>query len=188
MEPIRGIIGIVDPHYRYKMRKLIIKKEKTKTSITNLKDVASDLKIPDASLIVAFIKKRLAIAINYKVDKAIITRDMDVGKIQPALYEFIDYFVLCKKCKLPELTYLLEKKQLCTQCKGCGHFGSVESNQYTEKVIKEFENKIFKADASKKSGKQKYITDPEIGTNVAEETVVDPLTITINGTNNLDFF
>lgn len=141
---IQGKNKIVDPHHRYEMRKMEIKREKTKTVITNLNDIASDLKIPDSNLIIAYIKSRLAIAITVKKGRAIVTNDVDVRKIQDALHEFIEYFVLCKTCKYPELTYCLEKKILCTSCRSCGKLASIESNQYTDKVIKSFESILSK--------------------------------------------
>ena len=96
MEPIRGKNEINDPSYRYKMHKLNFQRERTKTCITNLNIIAEDLKIPDQDLIVSYFKKRLAIAITGKDDRVIITNDVSTPSIQTALYEFIEYFVLCK--------------------------------------------------------------------------------------------
>jgi translation initiation factor 5 len=142
MEPIRGKQEIKDPSYRYKMHKIIFQKERTKTCITNLDKITDDIKIPDQDLLISFFKKRLSIAITGKKDRVIITNDVSTASIQSALYEFIDYFVLCKGCKLPELEYSLERDKLSVYCKSCGKVDTIECNQYTEKVIKGFETKL----------------------------------------------
>jgi len=159
MEPIRGKNEINDPSYRYKMHKLNFQRERTKTCITNLNVIADDLKIPDQDLIVSYFKKRLAIAITGKDDRVIITNDVSTPSIQTALYEFIEYFVLCKICRHPELAYSLDKKHLSLRCKGCGKIDTVESNQYTEKVIKSFELKLEIIDASNQKLKKKKEKD-----------------------------
>lgn len=144
MEPIRGKTEIIDQSHRYNMRKIIIKREKTKTAITNLNDIASDLKIPDPNLIVLFIKNKLSISITFKNDRAILSNDIEEINIKNALYDFIEYFVLCKKCTHPELTYFLENKKLCSKCTSCGALNFIESNDSTDKVIKHFETILSK--------------------------------------------
>lgn len=139
MEPIRGKTPIVDPSYRYMMEKLVFQKERTKTCITNLQKITESLKIPFHTLITIFFKKRLSISIVERDDKVIITNEVDTKTIQNALYEFIEYFILCKKCKLPELTYVLDKKNVCGSCRSCGNLEVLELNQNTEKVIKALE-------------------------------------------------
>ncbi|VBB18507.1 Eukaryotic translation initiation factor 5, putative [Yasminevirus sp. GU-2018] len=153
MEPIRGKTEIFDPSYRYKMEKLAFQKERTKTCITNLQKIAVDLKIPTHDLIVTYLKKRLSIAIVEKEGKVIITNDVDTKTIQSALYEFIEYFVLCKRCRFPELNYEIEKKKLQVNCRSCGTLGSIDENQYTEKVVRAFEAKIATSSKSKKGKK-----------------------------------
>lgn len=142
MEAIRGKQEINDPSYRYKMHKIVFQKERTKTCITNLEQIANDIKIPDQEMLTSFFKKRLAIAMTCKKDRVIITNDVSTASIQSALYEFIEYFVLCKNCNLPELSYSLEKKKLSIKCKSCGKINLIESNQYTDKIIKSIETKL----------------------------------------------
>nr|XP_047140284.1 eukaryotic translation initiation factor 5-like [Hydra vulgaris] len=142
MEPIQGEKKIGDPNYRYKMNTINFQKERTKTCITNLPKIALDLKIPTHDLIVIYLKKRLSLAIVERDCKVIITNDVDTNTIKLALYEFIDYFVLCKKCGFPELNYDIEKKKLVVFCRSCGNTGTIDENKYTEKVIRAFETKI----------------------------------------------
>lgn len=149
MEPIRGKYEIIDPSYRYKMEKIIFQKEKTKTCITNLNKITISIKIPNQDLIIAYFKKRLSIAITGKGDRVIITNDVDIKAIQNALYEFIEYFVLCKNCRLPELTYSLEKNRLSVYCRSCGNVNSIEENQYTERIIKNIESQLIEDNKKK---------------------------------------
>lgn len=143
MEPIRGKTEINDISYRYKMEKLNLQKERTKTLITNLPKIAIDLKIPSHYLIIVFLKKRLSIAITEKDGKIFITNDVEKQSIQNALYEFIEYFVLCQKCHFPELQYVLEKNKVKTLCSSCGHQSTIDNNQNTDKVIKLLEAKLI---------------------------------------------
>lgn len=146
MEPIRGRNEINDPFYRYKMHKLVLQKERTKTVITNMKEISNDIKIPSYTLILLYIKKKLSLSItdNQKEGRITITNDVDKNLLQNALYEFIEYFVLCKQCMLPELEYGIDKKHLITHCKSCGKVSNIEENNNTEKVIKSFETFIKK--------------------------------------------
>lgn len=142
MEPIRGKTEINDPSYRYKMHKINFQKENTRTCITNLDTITTDIKIPDSNMIITFLKKKLSISvIKDKIGRDIITNDVDTKNIQNALYEFIEYFVLCKRCRLPELDYVYEKN-LCVRCRGCGHVDSIDSDRYTESIIKNMETKF----------------------------------------------
>lgn len=136
MEPIRGKTEIIDPFYRYKMEKIIFRAEKTKTSIMNLDKIAADLKVPGAECIILFFKKRLAMQMTHGNQGLIISRHVDFKIIHDALYEFIDYFVLCKNCGLPELSYAIRNKQFIADCASCGTSNEIKKNQYTEPVIK----------------------------------------------------
>jgi translation initiation factor 5 len=142
MEPIRGKIEITDTSYRYKMEKINFQKERTRTCINNLQTISSDLKFPYLDLIVAFLKKKLAIAITEKDGKIYITNDINLLLINNALYEFIEYFILCKLCRFPELDYVIVKNHLGTKCRSCGQSSFVDSNQHTEKIIKLLEIKL----------------------------------------------
>ncbi len=120
MEPIRGKTEINDPFYRYKMTKLSFKKEKTKTLILNLDKIATEIKV-DFKFMISFLKNKLATAI--KLDntdtnhiKVIISNQVDINLVQTSLYEFIEIYVLCPKCKLPEV--IMEDK-LYLNCDAC---------------------------------------------------------------------
>lgn len=125
MEPIRGKNEIDDPFYRYKMTKIGFKKEKTKTVVLNLDKIASELKV-DFKFMINFMKSKLSIAI--KIDnsdtnhvKVIISNHVDTNQIQNSLYEFIEMYVLCPKCRLPETVMEEKNKQTILNCNACSN-------------------------------------------------------------------
>jgi translation initiation factor 5 len=142
MEPIRGINQIIDPSYRYQMHRMIFQKDKEKLHIKNLHVICADLHIPSSDIIVGYIKKRLSVQIIEKNNQIFVSSKTDQQSIQDTLYEFIEYFVLCKKCKLPELSYTLDNKKLLIICSACGENSHIISNNMTEKTIKLFEKKL----------------------------------------------
>ena len=142
MEPIRGLNQIIDSMHRYQMHRIIFQKDKEKLHIKNLDIICTDLQIPDTDIIISFIKKRLSVQITEKNNQIFVSSKTDQQSIQNTLYEFIEYFVLCKKCKLPELSYALDNKKLILICSACGEHNQIISTQLTEKTIKLFEKKL----------------------------------------------
>lgn len=130
MEPIRGLIKINDPFYRYKMALLQTQKEKTSTVILNLDVVASDMNI-DVNLIIQYIKNRLGILIKTQNKRLIIPNSVDIDKLKDTLYEFIEYFILCPNCRLPE-TDINTKNHV---CRACGKTSEIIKNKYTNKIL-----------------------------------------------------
>lgn len=199
MEPIRGKTEIIDPFYRYKMEKMVFRIERTKTSIMNLDKIALSLKIPDPECIIIFFKKRLAMQMAQGNQGLIISRHVDSKIMQDALYEFIDYFVLCKSCSLPELTYATRNKHFIADCASCGTTNEIKINQYTEPVIKHMKtlfpdnskNQIAQPDdqsmndgvkKKKKKEKKKDVLEQKvleqqlvITDNVNEPIIIDPV-------------
>ena len=98
---------------RYQMTHMNIKKERTKICITNLDQISRELKLPNKDPIIAYISKRLSIKIKVNKinihgengDLVILSGNIDIQTIRDTLYRFIEVFVLCSKCKLPELEY-----------------------------------------------------------------------------------
>jgi len=177
MEPIRGIKEIIDSSYRYKMEKLNFDRRRNLTFITNFNSIATSLKIPSADLIIAFIRKKLSIQIIEKDGVHTISKDIVTQLVVNALYEFIEYFVLCKKCRLPELDYLLDKNRLETSCRSCGLLSNVDNNSHTDKIIKQFETllktsvKTNNKQKPIKVKKAKFLDQEEIDTKIDPEEV-----------------
>jgi translation initiation factor 2 beta subunit (eIF-2beta)/eIF-5 len=124
---IAGIADVTDPFYRYKMNKVKIQKQKTKTAILNLKQIAEDLG-RDVVLIIDYIKKKLGMSLTInKTDYSVTTfKDIDPSEIEKCIREYIEYFVLCEKCKNPETIFEIKKEVKTLTCKACSHVTTVK--------------------------------------------------------------
>lgn len=124
---IQGINDIDDPFYRYTMVKLNVVKLRNKIMIDNLNDVAKDLE-RDPKLIVDYFKKKLNVAIVYKNNLLSMSANLQYEIFELALREFIEIYVLCDKCKLPETILTVNKTKIMLDCKCCA--------QQTIKLVK----------------------------------------------------
>ena len=117
---IQGINDIDDPFYRYTMVKLNVIKLRNKTAIDNLDQVAKDLD-RDPKLIIDFFKKKLNISITFKNNYLTLPSNVQYSNIEMVLREFIEKYVLCGECKLPEtiLTFDDKKTKFTLDCKCC---------------------------------------------------------------------
>lgn len=116
---IQGLNDINDPFYRYQMEKIKFTDQKNKTVIDNFDKVCHDIKCEPKAL-VDFYKKRLGVSIIYKDGKILLPSNIDKDKINQYLREFIEIYILCEKCKLPETKMIKEKNSIILSCDGCG--------------------------------------------------------------------
>ena len=133
-EPIRGLYPIIDPMYRYQMTPINIVKERTKICITNLDQIAHELRLFNKEPIIAFINKRLStktkiVKGNIKgkpYDRVILGLNIDIQSIRESIYLFIETFILCPICRLPELSYQSKKPNLLAICCACSFRGEMK--------------------------------------------------------------
>lgn len=119
---IRGKTPIDDPNYRYKMNKLNIVAERALISIDNIHVVSKDLgRTPE--MLVEFIKHKLGTNLSYKNNKLKYSNKITNDSIQEALYEFIEMFVLCEVCNLPETDMKIKKQENIIEfnCRACSN-------------------------------------------------------------------
>lgn len=114
-----------DKSYRYKMPPLTIKIEGRgngiKTVITNIVDVSKALHIDPAYTTKFFgIEYGAMSSFDKKTEKAVVNGAFQVGDMQKTLEKFIEIFILCPTCKLPELKMGV-KSQIKIDCAACGH-------------------------------------------------------------------
>jgi len=125
-----NIDGSEDPFYRYKMRQLFVqvvgKGKMIKTVLLNVDDVAKDLKVHPSHL-TAFLGYENGAqwkfdAKNSVRERASISGDLDEKDLSSMMKKFIVEFVLCPRCKLPEVTLFVEEKVkvMSITCRGCG--------------------------------------------------------------------
>jgi len=113
---IRGLIdnNYNDIFYRYKMNKPKIVDQKNNKIFENLDIVLKDIN-RDPKLFIKFMKSKMGINIICKKNKYILPKNIEVEQIMNCLYEFIDVYVICFLCKLPE-TILNNNIVVCKCC------------------------------------------------------------------------
>jgi len=139
-----NIQNVVDNHARYKMPKLQSRiKDKGKfaeTFVSNLPDIAKSLKISLASII-KFIELNLGsqflLADKNDLSSYYIKGRFSYEQLYEPLRLFIDQYVLCHKCGLPELEYVTHKSAFMRRnCKSCGDSVKVDIKDKIYKLFK----------------------------------------------------
>lgn len=107
-----SLSGINDQFYRYKRSSVDITYRasgKGQTKIENIKQISHELQTEPGNLI-KYLKKQL----NATFDKeGVIHAKVDKEKIETEIDKYIDLYVLCPRCKLPEYH--------AGYCNACGH-------------------------------------------------------------------
>nr|CCA27172.1 eukaryotic translation initiation factor 5 putative [Albugo laibachii Nc14] len=172
---IAGTQPVDDPEYRYKMPRLITKIEGRgngiKTLVVNCHDVATSLHRSTAE-VCKFFGTELGAQSKYdeKTDRAIVNGAFEVGMMQTHLSKYIEGFVLCPGCRLPESKYKFKGQSIFHKCYACGAVEPVDMNhKLTTFIMKEHTaakragKKTDKDDKKKKKKdrKEKFADGPE---------------------------
>merc|ERR1712190_704925 len=128
--------SVDDPSYRYKMPRLVSRKEGrgngSKTGILNMGDVARALK-RDPVYITKFIGYEVGAQSSYtnkekEGERGVGNGHHDTPVFQTLVDKFIEKYVLCAGCNLPEIDMVVNKKGLIVAtCKGCGWNGELDN-------------------------------------------------------------
>ena len=114
----------------YKMPKMILKVEGKgngiMTNITNLEDVAKSLRVP-ASYPHKYFGIELGTLTKTKTDSFIVNGKHDIGAMEKILDKFIEKYILCPLCKLPEMTLKTKKDSLLGSCRSCGKVSKLDT-------------------------------------------------------------
>jgi translation initiation factor 5 len=129
-----------DISYRYKMPKVSVKFAGNGngkfTIINNMNEIASAINSP-CEIVFKFISYSCGSAFNEK-DQSITGHH---SNIQDIIFEYIDNFVICPTCSIPELNYYLEKisakkNNLICRCSACGTIHKLKNtNKINDKCI-----------------------------------------------------
>jgi translation initiation factor 5 len=108
-----------------------------RTAFTNVDEVAKDLHVPPA-YIPHYFAKLIGAQASYEaskptMQKATISGEHALKDLSNLLIKFIREFVLCPKCKLPELEYLPKKDDLGMRCHSCGWKGNLSAQPINDK-------------------------------------------------------
>merc|ERR1711976_901677 len=125
-----------DPAYRYKMPRLVAKKEGrgngSKTCIVNMGDVARALKRPP-QYTTKWFGNELGAQSTYtnkegEGERAIVNGHHDTPIFQELLDTFIKKYVCCENCQLPEIAMNIKKGMIVGRCLACGWAGNLDNN------------------------------------------------------------
>lgn len=133
-----------DDSYRYKMPSLVAKKEGkgngTKTVFVNISDISKSLNI-DPIYPTKFFGIELCSHSSYnkKTDRCIVNGHYSTENLQKILADFIEKFILCDRCNLPETIIRVDKKRemVIKKCAACGIKTKVDpSHKLTTFIVK----------------------------------------------------
>mmetsp|Transcript_55905 Transcript_55905/g.127141 ORF Transcript_55905/g.127141 Transcript_55905/m.127141 type:complete len:221 (+) Transcript_55905:221-883(+) len=159
MAPMLNIPSSVnDPSYRYKMPAMVSKVEGSgngiKTCLVNMADVAKALKRP-AVVCTKFFGCELGAVCRYDERdgeaRAIVHGAHQTEMLQGHLDKFIQKYVLCQKCKYPEIDIKVKGGVVGARCRACGWAGDLDNVHPLAKVIV----KEMSEDSGKKGKKTK---------------------------------
>jgi len=87
-----------------------------KTNIFNIEDVAQALRVPSIAIM-----KYMCSELGANMEQtSIVKGDHNYDVMLKQLDRFIDKYVLCKRCRYPELRMELTGKDLKSACNSCG--------------------------------------------------------------------
>lgn len=122
---IAGLTPVEDPEYRYKMPAVFGKIEGSgngiKTAIPNITDVALSLHRSPGE-VNKFFGTELGAQTRYNpdTDRAIVNGAHTDGVLQELMHRYIEKFVLCPNCGLPETEYKIKSAAIYHKCAACG--------------------------------------------------------------------
>ena len=171
---ISGMTLVEDPSYRYKMPRILAKVEGRgngiKTVLVNVTDVATSLN-REASEITKFFGCELGSQTTFsqETDRAIVNGAHNAPDLQSHLCRYIENFVLCQNCRLPETNYSIKAGMVSQKCLACGHKGTVDmTHKLTTFIIahhkkaKEIAAKAEKGGDKKKKDKKDAASEEKI--------------------------
>jgi translation initiation factor 5 len=133
-----GVANKDDDHYRYKRPKLVVKIESSgngvKTKIVNIDEVSVSLYRQSDVLVKYFSYSLGTIAEKNDTLKGHHTYEI----LNNLLETFIEKYVQCVLCKIPETDFLFDsKKKLKSKCKACGYIHTfVDQSKIVEYIFK----------------------------------------------------
>jgi len=121
-----------DPNYRYRMPRLVSKIEGRgngiKTNIMNMGDIARALKRPP-EYTTKFCGTELGTQSKFDTaeGKSIVNGAHDPRDLQVLIDKFVEKYVLCPNCSLPEIDLVLKKGLVGCNCNACGYNGNLDN-------------------------------------------------------------
>lgn len=114
-----------DPHERYQMDAVETKVESRgngiRTVISNIQAIAKQIRLP-ATHILQYYSYAIGVKtrVDAKNDKYILQGKFTDAEIQKVMYQLIEKWILCSKCKAPETEMIIKNDKITFTCRGCG--------------------------------------------------------------------
>jgi translation initiation factor 5 len=126
-----------DEFYRYKMNKVSITNKGFGnglfTIINNVEDICKSINTPP-DILYKYISTDLGSNFNEK--KKSINGTHTQEKIQESIYSYINDFVICKMCGIPEINYTINNNFIESRCSACGLLNEIKNNnKINQKII-----------------------------------------------------
>lgn len=161
---ISGLSPIDDPSYRYKMPTVVGKIEGRgngiKTVVVNISDLALALH-RDAGEVNKFFGCEMGAqtTFNEEDDRAVVNGAHTDAEMQQCVHKYIEKFVLCPNCNLPETSYSIKQGCIWHRCAACGAKEMVDMNHKLTTYILSQDKKNKKDKAKAKAEKAKEDKD-----------------------------
>lgn len=147
-----------DSNYRYKMPKLTISftgnGKNSHTILNNIDEISQSLGHPNITIL-----KFIGINLGSNIDenKKSIKGHHELKILQQEIFNYINNFVICQNCSIPELLPELEKiskkkKEIKLKCSACGNFSDYNLNKCNSKIIEQMIKTIEKNEWTIKKG------------------------------------
>lgn len=164
---IAGVSPVDDPEYRYKMPVVYGKVEGRgngiKTVIPNISEVALSLHRSPAEVNKFFgCELGAQTSFSEKDDRAVVNGQHADQALQSMIHKYIEVFVLCPNCRLPETEYKIKNGCIFHRCAACGASEMLDmSHKLTTFILAQ--HKKLKKEKSKDKKKSKKDDNSEEG-------------------------
>jgi len=111
---------------RFEIPKIQGHLEGNKTILTNLQQIASQLR-RDQNHLLKFLLRELATSGAIKQNRVILQRKISSKKINEKIEQYTKEFIICKECKKPDTELIKEHEFSFVHCLACGAKHSVRS-------------------------------------------------------------
>lgn len=163
---ISGTTPVTDPEYRYKMPVVYGKIEGRgngiKTVIPNITELANSLHRTPAE-VNKFFGCELGAQTSYSgdIDRAIVNGAHNDASLQSLIHKYIELFVLCPQCGLPETEYKIKNSCIFHKCAACGSKEMVDMSHKlcTFILAQDKKDKKSKKEKSKDKNRDKKDSD-----------------------------
>ena len=162
---IAGTTPVDDPEYRYKMPVVYGKVEGRgngiKTVIPNIAEVALSLHRSPAE-VCKFFGTEIGAQTSYneKDDRAVVNGQHTDPQLQDMMHKYIEKYVICPNCGLPETEYKIKNGCIYHRCAACGASEMLDmSHKLTTFILAQ--HKKSKKDKSKRDKKKEKTEDGE---------------------------